>query len=119
MKRPAKPGELVLIHSTAETGDVQSFAVVAENYRPDILAMMADMTTTPIAGYLLDPGDDGFTVVRAADGARLTHNAISRDGQQIKLHTTLLPPMSADEAAMLSDLEQCAALMLLGVSTGK
>jgi hypothetical protein len=121
MKRAPNPGEFGLRHSTEQTGDVQTFAVHRDNYDPEVIARMAAMETEPLMGYRLEVERESgfiraFTVCRE-DGPRLTHNAV--DGgrhSDISLHTTILAPMAPDEAHMLADLEQCAALALLGIS---
>lgn len=118
MKRPPNPGELALAHTTEQTGDVQTFAVSRDNYDPAILAKMAGMEREPVMGYQLYVDRSGlgteFRVLRE-DGTALTRNRVSMHDLQISLSTSILHPMPADESAMLADLEQCAALVLLGV----
>jgi len=118
MKRPPRPGEPALTHSTEQTGDAQSFAICAENYDPAALRAMRNMVREPLAGYqlaVLDRGLDTieFAVLRA-DGTALTNNRATQAGRNISLHTSILQPMPPEEAGMVADIEQCAALMLFG-----
>ncbi len=115
MKRAPRPGEMALRHATAQTGNVHTFAVCPENYDPAIVEQMRGMVERPLGGYTLriEPDGDAFVVVR--NGHDLTSNSLRRDGDTIQLATTILDSMDPDEAAMLADLEQCAALMLLGI----
>lgn len=123
MKRPPRHREQALVHTTLQTDDVQSFAVHADNYDPEILNLMSGMESKPLGGYLLKVERTNgvvtdFTVMRD-DGTGLTHNSIAFDGRKrIRLHTSILAPMLPDEALMVVDLEQYAALSLLGVMRG-
>jgi hypothetical protein len=117
-------GEPALIHGTQGTGDIELFAICPENYNPVIVAQMRDMITKPVMGYLLeehgpDPDDPEaglFFVIRHTDGARLIKNSVRRDGQNVVLTTTIVSDqMAEEEAYMLANLEQCAALMLVDV----
>ncbi len=113
-----------LRHSTEQTGDVQTFAVCRENYDPAVIAATVRMEHEPIIGYRLKVlGREScdlhgccavrFLVCRE-DGTPLTDNQCSRQGHLLSLHTSVLYPMPPDEAIMMADLEQCAALGLLG-----
>lgn len=120
MKRAPKLGEPALIHETTNTRDVQSLAICDENFKPEILHRMREMFDRPLAGYRLEvvrlyPFKKlQFWVIRDSDGARLTENSIQRHGSNIHLDTTILAgDILPEEALMLADLEQCAALMLV------
>lgn len=122
MKRPPNTGEPALRHSTEQTGDVQTFAIAPENYNPAALDAMRDMTKHPVMGYLLEVLSEyeasvRFIVRRSADQEALTDNRAAWRGiaNELALHTTILAPMPQNEAALMADLEQCAALMLLQV----
>lgn len=117
MKRPPNSGEPALVHKTTNTGDEQSFAICDENFNPGIVKRMREMLQKPLMGYRLEViSDQWFYVVRDFDGARLTQNFLRRrDNGDIALDTTLQlsDDMTPQEAYMLADLEQCAALMLV------
>lgn len=120
MKRAPKPGETALAHTTVETGDCQTFAVCLENYNPDALRLVGEMVKGSLMGYRLGlgPKRESFMVIRddgTPDGIVLSINSIHRTENRIDLLTSILLPMDPDEAMMLADLEQCAALMLLGI----
>jgi hypothetical protein len=81
------------------------------------------MELRPIIGYRLtsvlrfESGNIVFTVSRA-DGTQLTRNRVTKENEKlIELRTRILSdaPAEAEEAAMVADLEQCAALALLGI----
>lgn len=114
MKRPPEPGEPAIIHKTVNTGDVQRLAICPENFNPKILDQMTGMHEKPLAGYRLEAiSDQWFYVVRDADDVRLTQNFVRRRGNDLFLDTTIVTDdMEAQEALMIADLEQCAALML-------
>jgi hypothetical protein len=121
MKRPPCHGEPALVHSTEETGDVQSFAIDAENFNPEILRGMSIMRDGhALGGYKLAfVTDTDFCVLRTLDDTLLSANHYELSGVELRLHSRLLTAnMHAGEAVLLADLEQCAALMLLGVSLG-
>ena len=121
MKRmQAKPGECVIRHATTQTGDVKNIPICDENFDPAIIAMMPEMTRTHIKGYSLEAERIGrmvrFTVVRRPSGKhiRLTENTAIWNNGVLELTTTIVWPMEDDEAGMMADLEQCAALMFCG-----
>lgn len=120
MKREPKKGEPKLTHSTVNTGDVQSFALSEENFKPNAVEATRIMLRQPVLGYRLEAKRFGmdrryrFYVLRDSDGRKLTENWVHYNGKHISLRTQLLTSdMGDDEALMLADLEQCAALMLV------
>ena len=120
MKRPPREGEAMITHSTEQTGDVQSFSLCPENYSELAVQATLDMRHTPVFGYRLrpldvkDPEDPRleFYVLRE-DGTRLTFNTVRQDGASVLLHTDILHPMPDEEAMMMADLEQCAAIGMI------
>lgn len=121
MKRPPRNGgESALVHKTTNTGDIQSLAICPENFKPDIVKRMREMLQKPLMGYRLELiSDEWFYVIRDSDGARLSQNYVRKRDGDIALDTTILSgdDMAPDEAYMLADLEQCAALMLVESQT--
>lgn len=119
MKRPPQPGERALIHSTEETGDVQSFAICEENFNRAVVARMPSMEHEPLMGFRLrvDSRKDGHVeFVVSHDGVARSHNSARlNDKRDVILHTWILTPMPPAQAGMLADLEQCAALALLKI----
>ena len=122
-KTAPRPGQLSITHITLDTGHVRSFAVHADNYKPDVIRRMRDMETKPVMGYRLTSvirfgvEDIDFNVSRE-DGTPLTRNRVTRFQDRVELRTRILRGMPCGEAAMLADLEQCAALSLLGIVAG-
>ena len=123
MKRvPEVASERQIVHVATDTGNLERFVLSPENFDPEVIAVIARMETEPIQGYrLAHVRTDGarleFTLVRDADGACLSHNAVYLDEWPpfLQLETTALRPMPRAEAAMLADLEQCAAISLAGI----
>lgn len=115
------PGEMTIRHTTEQTGDTQTFAVCPENFDPAILAVVPGMQRRAMGGYRLsvvrnvDAAVVGFDVLRDIDGAVLTTNRVGLDGATVVLETSIRWPMEKREAILVADLEQCAALSLLGV----
>ena len=124
MKRvPESASERQIVHVATDTGDLQRFVISPENLDPDLIALIARMETEPIPGYRLacvrrDGAGLEFTVVRGADGVSLSRNAVHFDEWPpfLQLETTATrQPMSPTEAAILADLERCAAIALAGI----
>lgn len=120
MKRPPKKGEPALVHKTVNTGHEQSIAICKENYKRNGLEATRIMLHEAVLGYRVaavrpkNEDDIIFFVVRDEDGEQLTENRVRWRGEDVLLDTTILSgDMTPDEAYMLSDLEQCAALMLI------
>lgn len=113
------------MHSTEQTGDVQTFAVCQANYDSGLIKRMREMLSKPLMGYRIgnvsrDEDRICFSVLREVSflpprEVELTRNSVFRQGQSIMLHTSIVYPMPPNEAQMMADLEQCAALMLVEV----
>jgi len=109
---------------TTDTGDLQRFVLSADNFDPEVIAAMARMETEPIQGYRLAHVRTGeswleFAVVSDADGVWLSHNVVHLDHwpPSLELETTILRPIPRAEAAILADLERCAAIAHSGIET--
>ena len=114
MKRPPRPGEPDLIHTT-NSGRRQTVALVPENFNPKILDVIEkNLAQIPGIAWAVLPHDTGFTVLSAA-GDRISENHVQRVGESIELETTLLAGaggLTRSELIILADLEQCVAIIL-------
>lgn len=123
MKRPPNPGELTLVHTTEDSGDVLSIAVSRDNFNPRILAGIKVMEKEPVLDYRLSVSRLKGSIIFSVwyQGHCLSVNYAERFGNRIELMTRLRPtPVTLDRPSdeiyrELADLEQCAALMLLEV----
>jgi hypothetical protein len=122
MKRvPESTSDRQIVHVATDTGALQRFVISPENFDPEVVLLIQRMETEPIQGYRLAvmrmAAEVEFTVVRDADGEGLTHNSVYLEEWPpfLQLETTILRSMSPAEAAMLADLERCAAISLAGI----
>jgi hypothetical protein len=112
---------------TLNTGDRRRFALVPENYDPGAVAQLrAALPKVPTLPeweiartepHLTDAQAQEFWV--SVRGEILSRNAVTRAGETVVLETALLAhsqKLSAEELAMLADLEQCMAIVLDGAN---
>jgi hypothetical protein len=122
MKRvPQSSSEPQVVHLTTNTGDQQRFVLSPENFDPGLIGMIPRMEREAVRGYRLAVSRTAtgleFWIIRDRDQMSLTHNAVYLEDWPpfLQLETTILAPMSPDEAAILADLEECAAIALSGI----
>jgi hypothetical protein len=122
MKRvPQSSSEPQIVHLTTNTGDQQRFVLSPENFDPGVISMIPRMEREAVGGYRLsvlrtEAGLE-FWIIRDQDELSLTHNAVYLEDWPpfVQLETTILAPMSPEEAALLANLEPCAAIALAGI----
>jgi hypothetical protein len=122
MKRvPQSSSEPQIVHLMTNTGDQHCFALSPENFDLGVISMILRMEREPVRGYRLavsrTAGGLEFWIIRDRDQMSLAHNGVHLEDWPpfLQLETTILVPMSPDEAAMLTDLEECAAIALSGI----
>jgi len=113
---PATPTSPRLVYATQDTGDVQVFGLTAENYRPDAVRRAALIDKQPFGGFTIEiihRDQTGVVFTIKQDRNTLAMSRANYDPQRKQL-TLLTKLMTApEEAVMLADLEQCAAIGLL------
>jgi hypothetical protein len=108
---------------TLNSNEAQCFALVKENYDPAFLARMHE-------SFPKIPGFSGWQVVKGEPDAADTRefdmrigdkivssNRVERAPNSLVLWTVRLAPadgLSPEDASILADIEQCAALVILG-----
>jgi hypothetical protein len=109
-----------LMHTTMNTGDVQAFALTADNYRADLVRQAGLMDRHPLAGYKIDICENDrsnvlFAIVHQATGAVVTDNVAAYDRQEriLTLRSTIETEIQAGERALIAYLAQHVAISLL------
>jgi hypothetical protein len=122
MTTPATPETPRLVHATENTGEVQTFALTADNYRADLVRQATRMDRYPLSGYKIDitpinRSDVRFAIVHEVTGAVITDNVAGYDQQarMLTLRSTIVTEKSipAAEVALTAYLAQHAAIGLL------
>ena len=106
-----------LVHAAENTDDVKIIALTPHNYRPDAVRRAARMERDPFGGYkigiiLHDQAGVIFAIERRTATLTVNRAHYNHKCSELTLKTKLVL-LPEEEAAMMADLEQCAAIGLL------
>jgi hypothetical protein len=113
---PATPTSPRLVYATQDTGDVQVFGITAENYQPAAVRRAARMDKQPFGGFtieIINRDQTGVVFTIKQDRNTLTMSRANYDPQRKQLTLVTKLMTAPEEAVILADLEQCAAIGLL------
>jgi hypothetical protein len=114
---PATSNGPRLVHAAENTDDVKILALTPHNYRPDAVRRAARMERDPFGGYkieiiLHDQAGVIFAIERRTATLTVNRAHYNHKCSELTLKTKLVL-LPEEQAAMMANLEQCAAIGLL------